>query len=223
MTQQFNPDCLPAGPHTHKLWSDNESIIAEIIDHPFCTQLAEGTLSNKSFRHYLGQDILYIEQDARAFAITAGRSDSTEEFDFFLSMAKDGLEIERVLHNELLPFFKVERPGKMSNICRQYTSFLLHTSLNASYPEAVTALLPCFWVYRETGLKIRERAIQDNPYQMWLDTYAGEIYGRYVQQFILITERLMEQATPLELNAMQDSFRQSCEYEKAFFSEALNN
>ncbi|WP_291857969.1 thiaminase II [Marinilabilia sp.] len=222
MTQNFIPDCLPAGPFTRKLWSDTECVIAEIINHPFCTQLAEGTLSKKSFRHYLGQDILYIEKDARAFAITAGRSDSNEDFDFFLSMARDGLEIERFLHSELLPFFDVKRPAKMSNICSQYTSFLLNTAFNASYPEAVAALLPCFWVYRETGLKIRERAIEDNPYQKWMDTYAGEIYGRYVQQFILIAEKLMEHASPLQLDAMRDSFRQSCEYEKAFFSEAFN-
>jgi thiaminase/transcriptional activator TenA len=221
MNQDFIPDCPPAGQFTLELWSGAQDIITEIIHHPFCIRLADGTLSEKSFQHYIGQDILYIERDARAFAIIAGRSFTSEEFGFFLDMARDGLEIERLLHRELLPFFGVNRPEQMSEICSQYTSFLLDKALNAPYPEAVAALLPCFWVYRETGLKIRGKAINQNPYQKWLNTYADEKYGQYVKRFILITEKIMKQAPREQLKAMHDAFRQSCEYEKAFFSEAL--
>lgn len=221
MNPDFIPDSPPAGKFTRQLWAGGRDIISEIIHHPFCNALSDGTLAEKSFRHYLGQDMLYIEQDARAFAITAGRSSSTEEFDFFLNMAKDGIEIERVLHQELFPFFKVKRPNLMSDACKQYTSYLIEKALNAPYHEAVAALLPCFWVYLETGLQIRLKAIKDNPYQKWMDTYADDIYAQYVKHFIQITENIMRQATPSQLEAMHDAFRKSCEYEKAFFSEAL--
>ncbi|RCW38711.1 thiaminase II [Marinilabilia salmonicolor] len=212
----------PAGPFTGELWESNRSLTDEIIYHPFCKGMSDGTLPADAFRHYLAQDLLYIEQDARAFAITAGRASTYEAFSFFIDMARDGLEIERNLHRDLLPFFGVERPDKMSRICRGYTTFLLDTALKASYPESVAALLPCFWVYRETGLKIRKDAVKKNPFQKWLETYSDEAYGSYVEQFIQIAEELLFGATLTMRKKMHYAFRRSCEFEKAFFSEALN-
>ncbi len=212
----------PAGQHTRKLWEKAHQVIEEIVHHPFCKRLADGTLPYSAFRHYLGQDSLYIEQDARAFAIVAGRSPDSAAFAFFLNMAKDGLEIERHLHHQLFPAFEVTQPEIMSEACAQYTEFLLGKALNASYPEAVVALLPCFWVYRETGLRIRENATSNNPYRLWLDTYADEIYGEYVNQFIEITEVIMSKANPIALEQMYKVFIHSCIFEKAFFSEAIN-
>lgn len=108
---------LPAGPFTARLWNENEDLIEQIFNHPFCRGLSNGSLPDASFKHYLQQDALYIEQDARAFAITAGKAYSRESFTFFLDMARDGLEIERVLHRNLMPEFGVVPVEKMSEAC----------------------------------------------------------------------------------------------------------
>lgn len=212
----------PAGPFTRDLWETNKSLIEEIIHHPFCRKMSDGTLSQEAFAHYLAQDVLYIEQDARAFAITAGRANTNDAFSFFIDMARDGLEIERILHKELLPFFKIKQIEEMSAACKRYTSFLLNTALNDSYPESVAALLPCFWVYRETGLKIRTEAVENNSFRKWINTYSDEVYGLYVDHFIRITENLMSGASLSMRKKMNEAFCKSCECEKAFFSEAMD-
>ncbi|HKK69565.1 MAG TPA: hypothetical protein VJ946_15175 [Bacteroidales bacterium] len=50
----------------------------------------------------------------------------------------------------------------------------------------------------------------------------SEIYGQYIKQFIRIVENIMKHASELQVTAMHDAFRKSYEYEKAFFSEALD-
>ncbi|PWE00231.1 TenA family protein [Marinilabilia rubra] len=211
----------PAGPFTAQLWNENEALIERIFNHPFCRGLSNGSLPVESFKHYLQQDALYIEQDARAFAITAGKSKTRESFSFFLHMAKDGLEIERALHQNLMPAFKIEPAKKMSKACCNYTSFLLNTALNESSAISAAALLPCFWVYRETGLNIRQSSIINNPYQPWLDTYADDVYGEYVSKFINILECEMAGTNKTERQEMLRVFGHSIAYELDFFDEAL--
>ncbi|MGQ1890610.1 TenA family protein [Thermophagus sp. OGC60D27] len=212
----------PAGPHTAYMWNISFGMINKIFDHPFGRGLSEGTLPLECFRHYLSQDMLYIEKDARAFSILAGRSENREAFTFFLQMATDGLEIERTLHRELFPLFGVERPQKMSKACHQYTSYLTEVCLTGSYESAVAALLPCFWVYHEAGTRIRSKAVKDNPYQLWLETYADPRYGRYVARYISIVEKIMKGINQTLTEEMIQAFQKSIQYEFAFFSEAWN-
>jgi thiaminase/transcriptional activator TenA len=212
----------PAGPYTETLWNGIEDIMADIFNHPFCTSLADGTLPKVCFKHYISQDILYIEKDAKAFAIISEKSRNSRESSFFRNMAKDGLETERILHKELLPLFQGSRPGQMSKICREYSSFLVHTALKEDYSTGVAALLPCFWVYRETGLHISNKSVKNNPYQKWLDTYLAPVYGNYVKQYLEITEDVMNNATKSVKEKMIKAFKKSTIYENRFFSEAYN-
>jgi thiaminase/transcriptional activator TenA len=210
----------PAGSNTASLWENAKDIIDKIFDHPFCRGLSDGTLPESCFKHYLAQDMLYIRQDARAFAILAGRAVSDEEFSFFLAMAKDGLDIERALHNELFPVFQIEKADKMSDTCRRYTAWLTEVSLSGAYSTATAALLPCFWVYHETGIRIRQNAVKNNPYQKWLDTYSGEEYGGYVEKYLHIVENIMKNSNTTQKHEMINAFRKSTQYELDFFSEA---
>lgn len=213
----------PTGPHTAQLWNNNTDLINKIFSHPFGKGLSEGTLPINSFRHYLGQDMLYIEKDALAFSMIARRAEKNEEFFFFLQMAKDGIEIERLLHTKLFPPFGIERPQKMSKACSQYTSFLIEECRMGSYESAVAALLPCFWVYHEAGIRIRSKAVKNNPYQLWIDTYADEKYRNYVVQFVDIVENIMRDSSEKIKEKMHNAFRKSVRFEKDFFSEALAN
>lgn len=213
---------LPAGTWSKKLWMFSEDIIRQIFDHPFCQELAEGTLPGNVFRHYLGQDLLYIEKDARAFLLTAEKATKEEHKKFLRGMADDGVEIERILHRELFPKFHATRPEKMSPVCHDYTQFLLYQATNHSFETAISALLPCFWVYHENGMRIREKLLQPNPYQIWIDTYSGREYMNYVRQFVHIVDQVLHKSHPTVRQKMFKAFRTSTSYELAFFDESLS-
>ena len=67
-------------------------------EHDFVRQLARGTLPEASFRHYLGQDYLFLIQFARAYALAIYKSSSLADMREALGGVKTILENEMLLH-----------------------------------------------------------------------------------------------------------------------------
>ncbi|NWH06048.1 TenA family protein [Desulfobacter latus] len=210
-----------AGKYTQKMWDAIASIYEETITHPFVVQLAKGTLDKNNFAHFLSQDILYLKDDNLALDLIAEKAPNKSEKQFFQMLAKDGLDIEKKLHNEFLTYFDIEEAQEKSPAIEKYTSFLLNHSENSVFAIAAAALLPCFWVYNSVGNHILTIAEPDNEYQMWIDTYRSDAYEQYTQKFIDIVERLASGAAEELLQEMLKAFTQSTQYELDFFEEAM--
>jgi thiaminase/transcriptional activator TenA len=102
----------------------------------------------------------------------------------------------------------------------EYIKFLLDHAFHSPYPVAVTALLPCFWVYGEAGEYILKNTIRNNPYREWIETYSGELFIGYVQRFIEITETLGQKASPIIIKKMEHTFSQATKHELRIYEEA---
>nr|WP_320192082.1 TenA family protein [uncultured Desulfobacter sp.] len=212
-----------AGKHTQKMWDAVASIYEDTITHPFVVRLAKGTLDKKSFAHFLSQDILYLKDDNLALDLLAEKAPNESEKQFFQLLAKDGLDIEKALHNEFLKYFDIEEAEKKSPAIEKYTSFLLNHSENSVFSLAAAALLPCFWVYGSVGNHILSIAEADNEYQMWIDTYHSDAYAQYTLRFIDIVERIASEADEDLYQEMLNAFTLSTQYELDFFEEAIKN
>lgn len=210
-----------AGKHTQNMWDAIIPIYEETITHPFVLLLANGSLKEKNFAHYLAQDILYLKDDNLALDIAAEKAPNKSEKAFFHKLAKDGLDIERALHDEFLKHFNVQAAEKKSPVIEKYTSFLVRHSKESDYAVALSALLPCFWVYTCIGNHILSIAKENNPYQMWIDTYHSEEYEQYTQRFIDIVEHLASEADESLQKEMMDAFILSTQYELDFFEESM--
>ena len=212
-----------AGKYTEKMWDAVASIYAATISHPFVVQLAKGTLDKNKFAHFLSQDILYLKDDNLALDLLAQKAPNASEKQFFQLLAKDGLDIERALHNEFLTYFDIKEAKDKSPVIERYTCFLLNHSKHSAFAIAAAALLPCFWVYGSVGNHILAIAEADgNAYQMWIDTYHSDAYAQYTQRFIDIVERLASGADEELRQEMLKAFIISTQYEFDFFEEAMN-
>ena len=207
---------------TDKLWQSAEKDIEKIISHPFCVELSKGILSKEKFNEYISQDSIYIIEDSRALAITAVKAEDVDEMKFLLDMARDGLEIEHLLHEEFIGYFNIVLNKKASKINKAYTNFLLSTAKSQTYEESLAALLPCFWVYREVGLSIVKNSKKNNKYQKWIDTYSGDEFEIYNQKLIDIVNKNAELATEELKKNMLEAFKKSVIFEFEFFDSAYN-
>lgn len=207
---------------TDKLWQYAEKNIQEIFSHPFCVELSKGILSEKIFSEYISQDSIYIIEDSRAMAITAAEADDVDEMMFLLDMARDGLGIEHLLHEEFIGHFNIVLNKKTSKINKEYSSFLLSTAKTKTYQESLAALLPCFWVYREVGLSIIKNSTKNNKYQKWLDTYSGDEFEVYNQKLIDIVNKNAALASEEIKKNMLEAFKKSVIFEFNFFDSAYN-
>jgi thiaminase (transcriptional activator TenA) len=205
---------------TETLWKEIEPIYDAILELPFNRELTDGSLEREKFAFYMKQDALYLADFSRALAITGARSQSAGELKDFLGFAIGAVVVERSLHDSFLKRFDAHIDVNKSPACFSYTNFLLAMAAMEDYPVAVAALLPCFWIYREVGLHIHQRAAKNNPYQDWIDTYAGKDFSESVDRAIDITDRIAENTSANTRSRMTDKFIDSSRLEWMFWDSA---
>jgi thiaminase/transcriptional activator TenA len=206
---------------TARLWASIEVIYAQILAHPFLRGLTDGTLERDAFRYYIVQDSIYLVDYSRALAVAAGRAPDPESILFFSRSAAEAIEVERSLHEsffrELGVSEKEVRETLPAPTNLAYTSYLLAAVYGGSFAEALGAVLPCFWIYREVGRALLERSSPDPLYRRWIETYGGEEYGAVVGQALELTDRLGPRLSLDETASVEKHFVQTSRYEWLFW------
>jgi len=208
-------------PYTDYLWKQTEGIYNQILEHPFNQQLMAGTLDKGVFRFYISQDSLYLHDFGRALAMMAARSLEASKLQQFANFAGGAVTVEKALHEEYFQEFGIQEAGEKSPTCLHYTSFLLAKTAYEDYATGMAALLPCFWIYREVGNHIYAKASADNPYQAWIDTYAGQEFSDLVDKALVITNEVAEDANFETRNSMSRAFITSTKLEWLFWDSAF--
>lgn len=194
-------------------------IVNAIQQLPFNLELTQGTLPKEKFDWYLMQDAIYLNDYTKALAITAAKLPHHQHMQQFLQFAVDAIKAERELHaHHINPecFATIETMPA----CFMYTNYLLKTALMSSVEEAVASLLPCFWVYREVGKQMQMYSALNNPYQSWIDLYAGESFNSSVQAAMQTMEELYITASDSLKNKMVAAFTRSTQLEWLFWDHA---
>jgi thiaminase/transcriptional activator TenA len=99
-------------------------------------------------------------------------------------------------------------------------SYLLATAFAEPYEVLLGALLPCFWIYAEVGRDIHARARPNNPYQAWIDTYAGEEFHNAVRGVIAATDEVAATASASLCERMHAAFKRATQLEWMFWDSA---
>jgi thiaminase/transcriptional activator TenA len=107
--------------------------------------------------------------------------------------------------------------AEMAPTNRAYTSYLLATCYGGSFPEALAAVLPCYWIYWEVGKDLLERGSPDPLYSRWIDTYGGEEFGDIVAQVLALTDRVGAGVSNGERDRMREHFVTTSRYEWMFW------
>lgn len=205
---------------TRILFEEAAPLLDKIHAHPFNKELGQGLLAQEKFQFYLKQDSLYLTDFGRALGLVGARLKRPEEVLLFFKFAEGAIEAERSLHRYYLQFYGCKLDVGQAPGCFAYTQFLLATSALGSVEEAVAALLPCFWIYREVGRQIAANTSEDNPYQKWIETYAGEEFNDSVERAISVLDQMALDASGSQKMAMRASFLKSCELEWVFWQSA---
>lgn len=197
-----------------------KSILKATHDHPFNQMLANGTLPEDVFAFYIMQDALYLADFSRALALTAAKLPNQKHMQQFIVFALNAISSERDLHASYIKRLAVSPLKEQSPTGFMYSNYLLKmTSLN-SVEEAVSSLLPCFYIYNEVGKKMLATLKPDNPYCDWISLYAGELFEASVNTAINITNELGVLTSTRTREKMTQAFVRSAELEWRFWDTA---
>lgn len=204
-----------------ELWTGIEDVYARILDHPFVAGLTDGSLDRAAFRFYVVQDAHYLREYARALSVCAARAPREDDIAMFAQHAAGAIDVERELHESFFRDLDVSAdelaatPPAPTNLA--YTSYLLATAYGGSFPEALGAVLPCYWIYWEVGKALLERGSPDPLYQRWIDTYGGEEFADVVRAVLAVTDRLGPALSDADRERMARHFRRTTVYEWMFW------
>jgi len=208
---------------SNKAWEQVQPIYQSIITMPFIKELMEGTLSLERFQFYIAQDSHYLEHFGRSLSIIAARIKSVKDSLEFIRFAEGAIVVENALHESYFKDFKLTDKGIMQPTCHHYVHFLKSSASLESVEVAVAAVLPCFWIYKEVGDYIyKNQQSINNPYQKWINTYAGEEFSRVVQQAISIYDSLASNCTTSQQYFMIQAFITSSQLEFQFWDSAYH-
>ncbi|WP_404665405.1 thiaminase II [Rhabdochlamydiaceae symbiont of Dictyostelium giganteum] len=205
-------------------WEKCLFAVEAIKEHPFNTELAEGSLDRAKFSYYIEQDALYLQDFARSFALIVARGPVKFMKDF-LSFAEFAFIAEQeVVHHFFRETFHIQETHQLTPATLAYTSYLLRMSSTASVEVAIAAILPCFWVYKVVGEWVAKNSVvsSQNPYLRWIETYSSQEFSGFVGRAIDIFDEVAISASDTVREEMVEAFYKSTILEWHFWNDAYN-
>ena len=193
------------------------------FEHPFVVELAEGTLDDAAFEHWVKQDYRYLLDYARLFALAGTKARDEETMTHLLGVAHTVLDHEMDLHREFAADYGISQEELESTekapTCVAYTNFLVRTAYERSIAEIAAALFPCMQGYQDVGEHMAALATDEHRYTPFIELYTGEEFReatRWCREFV---DRCGERY-PGEHDAMREAFLTSAKLEYRFWEMA---
>jgi len=199
-------------------------VFRKILEHPFLSGLADGTLPEDVFAYYVRQDALYLENYARTLAAIAARLPRQKQRDLMAGFVKDTIAAEHCMH-ELYQNMEAKHlppaPAKASPTCQSYMSYEARMAAEAPVEVACAAILPCFTVYQQVGehLLATRRKI-GNPYNDWIDAYADPAFDKATRSAAALCDELAAAAPSSIWKRMTETYVHCTRMEWMFWDSA---
>ena len=197
--------------------------------HPFVQKLSAGTLPLAAFQHYLIQDYLFLIHFARAKALAVVKGES-------LKAMRDKAAAVLAILDETLLHLKycaewglsetqvTEIPETLETV--SYTRWVLDRGLAGDILDLEIALVPCTVGYGEVARRIMAdpaRKVEGNPYQSWIESYAGEGYQRMAEAAALRIDALgVSHGGEARFATLLRDFSMAARLEQGFWQQGLN-
>ena len=194
-------------------------------EHPFTEGLADGSLPEAAFRHYLVQDYLFLIEFARAYALAVYKSPSLVDMREAAAGLSAILDVEMNLHVKLcagwgLSATELEQAAPAVEMLA-YTRYVLDAGMRGDLLALKVALAPCVIGYAEiaTRLAARPNALAaTNPYSVWIAEYAGAPYQEVAAKARSHLEGLADlYATPARETELIAIFKEATRLEADFW------
>ena len=196
-----------------ELWQANQDLAQACLEHPFVQGIADGTLEQKKFTYYVGQDAFFLEAFARAYSVVAAKTPDWEGFGVFHNLAGSVLA-ELRLHQAYAAAWEVDLDSiQPQPATRRYTDFLLATAWSSDVGLTTAAMSPCMRLYAFLGQQLA--LDESHQYADWIRTYSSAEFEQLAQQLETLAERYTT-ATP----QVHSIYRYAMLCERDFFQAA---
>ena len=194
-------------------------------EHPFTNAMANGSLHEAAFRHYLVQDYLFLIEFARAYALCVYKSPNLADMREAAAGISAILDVEMELHVKLCagwglsPADLEQAPPAVEMLA--YTRYVLDAGMRGDLLSLKVALAPCVIGYAEIATRLAaypHANAASNPYRVWIAEYAGAPYQEVAAKAQAHLEALADHyATPAREAELIAIFKEATRLEADFW------
>ncbi len=224
-------DLVPAGTFSARLIAACPDSWDAYTRHPFVAGMADGSLPEPAFRHYLAQDYLFLIHFARAYALAAHKADTLDDMRYAAGTLSALTDTEMKLHVQYCAGWgmtEVEMAAVPEDpACVAYTRFVLDRGHAGDLLDLYAALAPCVIGYGVIGQRLAAdpatRRGEGNRYDAWISAYSGEDYREVVGNSIAQMDRLAaRRGGDARFDDLARTFRQATDLEVGFWQMGLD-
>ncbi len=186
----------------------NASVVGQLVqrcapawqsytEHAFVQQIANGSLPQACFRHFLIQDYQFLVQFTRAYALAVYKSTSLDDMREAASAVHALLNTEMGLHVEYCQRWGISESDMLAaqeaTATTSYTRYVLDVGMSGDLLDLLVALAPCSCGYGAIGAALMAdpaTRLADNPYRDWIELYGGEEFQRVSRGAVEQIERV---------------------------------
>jgi thiaminase/transcriptional activator TenA len=211
---------------TDDLREDADDYWSAVLGHPMVRRLGEGTLDEAPFCYWVRQDYVYLVEFSRVFALGAAKAPDIDRLETFVERLDSTVNTEMELHREHAAEFGISEADlettEPSPTTQAYTDFLVRTA-HGTFGDLIAALLPCLWMFSETGRRLAERGVPDHErYGAWVEMYSGDEFVAVAEWHKSLLDDVAADATADQRDRYRDLFETSARYEYMFWDAAWN-
>jgi thiaminase/transcriptional activator TenA len=210
-------------PFSDTLLEAGQDVWAAQKAHPFVRELANGTLDEAAFKHWVKQDYRYLLDYARLFAIAGTKVADEATMTHLLGVAHQVLDHEMALHRDFAAEYGIAEADleavEKAPTCVAYTNFLVRTAYEGSIAEIAAALYPCMQGYLDVADHMATLATEEHRYTPFIELYTGDEFREATTWCRDFVDRCGERF-PGEHDAMTAAFLTSAKLEYRFWEMA---
>jgi thiaminase (transcriptional activator TenA) len=194
-------------------------------EHPMVREIGSGTLPRERFRWYFEQNVLYLEDYARALGLILGKAPDGDALDVVSRFAAQIAHTELPANRRFLQRLggdvaSIDPLETMHPVAHAYTRHLLQVAGQGTCAEGLTAVLPCQWSYGELAVHLAAHVPDDPVYADWIAMFANDAYDQLVTESTGLLDRLAASADGAQLRRLEWIFAASVRYEVEFWDMA---
>lgn len=208
-----------------RLQAECQPIWDQLHHHPFVEEMAKGVLPERKFAFYVGQNIIFLTELARAMALGVAKAEDNGTMSDFASIVANIVDVELPKNRELQAHVREQHALKeyraeMAPATLAYTRHLLTVAYEGRTPEILASLAPCTVSYGQIG---RERVgdLPDHPiYREWIDFFASREYWDVLDDVKAKLDRLCDGLSDRDFERIRTIFKTSSRLEQLFWDMA---
>ena len=193
--------------------------------HPMIAEIGSGTLPHESFRFYFEQNIMYLEDYARAIGFILAKAPDVNAMTVLGRFLQQIVENEIPANRQFLARLggtpRASSLSAMTPVNYGYTRHLLYSTAQCSPATGLTAILPCQWSYGEIASGLATHAPDDKIYADWVALFANPAYDALVVDSVTLLDRLASEEG-LSAEELAPTFDWSSRFELAFWQMAYS-